>query len=256
MGDLGQSHHLSMLLFFSFLSLNRACIVQALAGLCSRLKGNVTTWSHRSSLFSAGMSGAPFSQMLSLCYREKRILKVILLIASLIPYKVFMPFVCSLNLSQGMHTVVGNLFPLNPALLLTASLICHFPLSTSLSFPCSFCLAFPYLQESPRSHRSGIFCSCHSSPTPVSGNRIADESRFCPAPLYGQQGSQCSCKVNGWEESKLLECQFQAFRNSAKVSGGYLACGYLTCSLEKGLGSLHAACSTEAAGRLTHSCLQ
>lgn len=141
MGDLGQSHHLSMLLFFSFLNLNRACIVQALAGLCSRLKGNVTTWSHGSSLFSAGMSGPPFSQMLFLCYREKQILKVILLIASLTPYKVFMPSVCSLNLSQGVHTVVGNLFPLNPALLLAASFnlpfsSLYFPLISMFFLPC------------------------------------------------------------------------------------------------------------------------
>lgn len=34
--------------------------------------------------------------------------------------------------------------------------------------------------------------------------------------------------------------------------GGYLAHGYLPRSSEKGLGSLHAACSTKTAGRLTH----
>lgn len=32
---------------------------------------------------------------------------------------------------------------------------------------------------------------------------------------------------------------------------GHSACGYLPCSLEKGLGSLHAACPTKAAGRWT-----
>lgn len=35
---------------------------------------------------------------------------------------------------------------------------------------------------------------------------------------------------------------------------GYSACGYLPCSLEKGSGSLYAACPTKAAGRWTPLC--
>lgn len=70
---------------------------------------------------------------------------------------------------------------------------------------------------------------------------------FCPAPLYSQQG-------NSWFQAVRCHRELQA--RAEQVASGYSARGYLPCSLEKCLGSLHAACYTEAAGSLTHLCPQ
>lgn len=102
----------------------------------------------------------------------------------------------------------GRSAPLNRALLLTLILsFCHFPL-----FPSSLCalvaLPFRFYPKSPRPHHSDIFCSCHSSGTPVRGNRRANKSSFSPSLTLWSAGQHPS-KVNGWEESQVLGCHLQ-----------------------------------------------